>query len=89
MVLELARLSCNCTGGLFLWPTSADTLLADVVGVIILTCTVWYIYIYKTPLAHVVVSPIATCTGDVFPYTHSFLRAKKLFAAASCGLHPF
>ena len=25
-----------CTGGLFLWPTSADTLLADVVGVIIL-----------------------------------------------------
>ena len=55
----------------------------------IVTCTVWYICIYKTPLAHVVVSPIATCTGDVFPYTHSFLRAKKLFAGASCELHPF
>ena len=26
----------TCTGGLFLWPTSADTLLADVVVVIIL-----------------------------------------------------
>jgi len=81
----------TCTGGLFLWPTSADTLLADVVGVIILQLALCgiYIYIYKTPLAHVVVSPIATCTGDIFPYTHSFLRAKKLFAGASYGLHPF
>ncbi len=47
----------TCTGGLFLWPTSADTVLADVVVVIMLqlalcggggggacnivTCTVW------------------------------------------------
>ena len=29
-----------------------------------------YIYIYNTPLAHVVVSPIAACAGGVFPYTH-------------------
>ena len=50
------------------------------------SCIMWkwriYIYIYKTPLAHVVVSPIATCAGGAFPSTH--WRRYQAYARATC-----
>ena len=38
--------------------------------------------IYKTQLAHVVVSPIATCVGGVFPSTQ--WRRYQAYARATC-----
>ena len=40
----------------------------------------------KTPLAHVVVSPIVTCTGGVFPSTHTGSCTKLMLRQlALCG----